>query len=155
MCIRDRLIGSSIAHSIKKNQVANEIIGFAKSEKTRKIAKNKKIVDTVVSKIDSRLSKADLIIICTPLSTYKRIFSSIKPFIKDGTVITDVGSAKTKSLLEVGSNAIEFIPAHPIAGTEQSGPNAGFSDLFINRWCIITPLPVSYTHLTLPTKRIV
>ena len=135
------LIGSSIALSIKKNKVASEVIGFAKTEKTRKIAKNKKIVDTVVSKIDSRLSKADLIIICTPLSTYKRIFSSIKPFIKDGTVITDVGSAKTKSLLEVGSNAIEFIPAHPIAGTEQSGPNAGFSDLFINRWCIITPLP--------------
>ena len=133
------LIGSSIAHSIKKNQVANEIIGFAKSEKTRKIAKNKKIVDTIVNKIGPKLSEADLIIICTPLSTYKKIFKLIKPFIKNSAIITDVGSAKSQSILEVESNEIEFIPAHPIAGTEQSGPNAGFAELFINRWCIITP----------------
>ena len=135
------LIGSSIAHSIKKNDVANEVIGYAKTAKTRKIVKNKKIVDIVVNKIDSKLLEADLIIICTPLSTYKKIFILIKPFIKNGAIITDVGSVKSRSLLEFKDKDIEFIPAHPIAGTEQSGPNAGFSELFVNRWCIITPMP--------------
>lgn len=137
------LIGSSIALSIKKNHIAKETIGFAKTQRTRVIAKKKKIVDKVVSSISIQLSEADLIIICTPLSTYNKIFKSILPFIGKNTIITDVGSAKTQSISDFKKyegKDFDFIPAHPIAGTEQSGPNAGFSELFVNRWCIITPI---------------
>ena len=80
------------------------------------------------------------------MSSYKKIFKSIKLHLKDDVIITDVGSAKTKSMQEAQSilgDKLEFIPAHPIAGTEKSGPESGFAELFINRWCIITPFNIS------------
>ena len=137
------LIGSSIALSLKKNRIAKKVVGYSKTEKTRKIVKKKNIVDDVINKISGRISEMDLIIICTPLSTYEKIFKLIDPYLSKKTIVTDVGSAKSlviKTLLRSKSREYDFIPAHPIAGTEQSGPNAGFHELFIDRWCIITPL---------------
>ena len=153
MCIRDSnnvliigigLIGSSIALSLKKNDIARNIVGFSKTEKTRKIAKKKRIVDETINRISNRISEMDLIIICSPLSTYEKIFNLIDPHLSKKTIVTDVGSAKSRSVKNFHSSkdrVFEFIPAHPIAGTEQSGPNAGFHELFIDRWCIITPIP--------------
>ena len=137
------LIGSSIALSLKKNGIAKKVIGYSKTEKTRKIAKKKNIVDAVINKISDRISDIDLIIICTPLSTYEKIFKLIDPHLSKKTIVTDVGSAKSliiKNFRRSKGREYDFIPAHPIAGTEQSGPNAGFHELFIDRWCIITPI---------------
>ena len=128
------LIGSSIALSLRKNSIARKIIGFSKTKKTRKIAKNNEIVDETIDKISNYISEMDLIIICSPLSTYEKIFASIDPYISNKTIVTDVGSAKSqliKQFLSKKSRVFDFIPAHPIAGTEQSGPNAGFYELFI------------------------
>ena len=137
------LIGSSIALSLKKNGIAKNVIGFSKTEKTRKIAKKKCIVDETINKISNRISEMDLIIICSPLSTYEKIFNLINPYLSEKTIVTDVGSAKSlviKNFHSSKDRVFDFIPAHPIAGTEQSGPNAGFHELFVNRWCIITPI---------------
>ena len=137
------LIGSSIALSLRKNSIARKIIGFSKTKKTRKIAKNNEIVDETIDKISNYISEMDLIIICSPLSTYEKIFASIDLYISNKTIVTDVGSAKSqliKQFLSKKSRVFDFIPAHPIAGTEQSGPDAGFYELFIDRWCIITPI---------------
>jgi len=138
------LIGSSIALSLKKNGIARNIVGFSKTEKTRKIAKKKRIVDETINRISNRISEMDLIIICSPLSTYEKIFNLIDPHLSKKTIVTDVGSAKSRIVKNFHlskDRVFDFIPAHPIAGTEQSGPNAGFHELFIDRWCIITPIP--------------
>ena len=138
------LIGSSIALSLKKNGIARNIVGFSKTEKTRKIAKKKRIVDETINRISNRISEMDLIIICSPLSTYEKIFNLIDPHLSKKTIVTDVGAAKSRIVKNFHSSkdrVFDFIPAHPIAGTEQSGPNAGFHELFIDRWCIITPIP--------------
>ena len=119
-------------------------MGFSKTEKTRKIAKKKRIVDETINRISNRISEMDLIIICSPLSTYEKIFNLIDPYLSKKTIVTDVGSAKSRIVKNFHSSkdrVFDFIPAHPIAGTEQSGPNAGFHELFIDRWCIITPIP--------------
>ena len=136
------LIGSSLALAIKKHKIAGSTTGYARSTKTRQIAKKIKLVSKVETTLEKAVKNADLVIIYTPLSSYKKLFSSIKPHLKKSTIITDVGSAKTKVMADVKkiiSGEFDFIPAHPIAGTEKSGPEAGFAELFINRWCIITP----------------
>jgi cyclohexadieny/prephenate dehydrogenase len=139
------LIGSSLALALKKHKIAKSTTGYAKSAKTRQVAKKLKLVSKVESSLEKTVKSADLVIICTPLSTYKTLIGSIRPYLKVGAIISDVGSAKSKVMADaekILGNDFDFIPAHPIAGTEQSGPEAGFSELFINRWCIVTP----YAH---------
>ena len=90
-----------------------------------------------------------MVIICTHLSSYKSIFKKISPHLNKDAIVTDVGSAKESSISEVESlikKKINFVPAHPIAGTEKSGPKAGFAELFEERWCIITPLKGNKTR---------
>ena len=90
------------------------------------------------------MSDADLVILCTPVGTYGEIAKRIAPHLKPGAILSDVGSVKTAVVRDVGPHVpagVHFIPAHPIAGTEQSGPDAGFAELFDNRWCILTPPP--------------
>ena len=137
------LIGSSISLAIKKNKIANKVIGYSRSNRTRKAANKLNLVDTVVNNLIKSVKGSDLIIICTPLSIYPKIIREIMPHLKKNSIVTDVGSAKSTTINEVSDlfgKCVEFIPAHPIAGTEQSGPYAGFPELFIGRWCIITPL---------------
>ena len=137
------LIGSSLALSIKKNKLAGKTLGYAKSSNTRKKAKKLKLVDVVSDSLSMCVKDSDLILICTPLSTYSKIIKSIRIHVKKGVIISDVGSAKEKSIKQIESlldKKVQFIPAHPIAGTEKSGPDSGFAELFINRWCIITPI---------------
>ena len=137
------LIGSSFSIAIKKNKVANKVVGYSRSNSTRIAAKKLNLVDTVANTLITSVRGSDLIIICTPLSTYPKIIKEIMPHLEKNSIVTDVGSAKSTTINEVSglfSKFIEFIPAHPIAGTEQSGPYAGFPELFIGRWCIITPL---------------
>jgi len=136
------LIGSSIARAIRKNHLSSKIVSSNRSDSVNKKVIELKIVDDSSSDTKKMAEGSDLIIIATPLSSYEDIISKIKNSLKSGTILTDVGSVKENviSLIEkyVPAN-VSWISSHPIAGTEESGPEAGFSELFKNRWCILTP----------------
>jgi len=143
------LIGSSIALAIKKKKLAEITSGYSRSLKTRTIAKKLKLTSEIKNNISDCVKNSDLVIICTHLSSYKSIFKKISPHLTKDAIVTDVGSAKESSISEVESlikKKINFVPAHPIAGTEKSGPKAGFAELFEARWCIITPLKGNKTR---------
>jgi|SRR6056300_134142 cyclohexadieny/prephenate dehydrogenase len=136
------LIGGSIGLSMKKNNFESKIIGYAKTEKTLIKAVERGLVDNAEKSLVKAVDGADLIILATPLSTFRPIIEEIAPFLKKGSIVTDTGSAKFTVLEELKDlipNEVEFIPGHPIAGTEESGPESGFPELFENRWCILTP----------------
>ena len=136
------LIGGSIGLSMKKNNFESKIIGYAKTDKTRSKAVERGLVDDTEKDLAKAVDGADLIILATPLSTFKPIITEIAPFLKKGSIVTDTGSAKFTVLEELKDlipKEVEFIPGHPIAGTEESGPDSGFPELFENRWCILTP----------------
>ena len=138
------LIGSSLAHAIRKKKLAREITGYARSEATRAKAVELGLVDKVFSSAREAVEGADLVILCSPVGTYGELAHEIGPALKPGAILTDVGSVKGAVVRDVAEHvppSVHFIPGHPIAGTEQSGPESGFAELFINRWCILTPLP--------------
>ena len=136
------LIGSSLARAIKKNNLAEKIVSSNRSDATNKKVIELKIVDDSSSDPKKMVDGSDLVVIATPLSSYADVISKIKDSLKNGVILTDVGSVKENILNLVEKNIpenISWIPSHPIAGTEESGPEAGFSSLFQNRWCILTP----------------
>ncbi len=136
------LIGSSIARAIKKNNLCKILVAHDKSKLVLKKTSKLKITNHIEPNLKKSVKDSDLVIICTPLGTYKNIVSVIKNNLKKTCILTDVGSAKifvTNTVSKLINKNTIWIPAHPVAGTEQSGPEAGFADLFKNRWCIITP----------------
>ncbi len=136
------LIGSSIARAIKKNNLAKKVVSSNRSNVTNKSIIKLNIVDEATSDTKKITKDSDLIIIATPLSSYKEIILKIKNSLKSGAILTDVGSVK-KNVISIVEKYIpkniSWISSHPIAGTEESGPESGFSELFKNRWCILTP----------------
>lgn len=137
------LIGSSIARAIKKNNLCKILVAHDKSKIVLKKTSKLKITNHIEPNLKKSVKDSDLVIICTPLGTYKNIVSVIKNNLKKSCILTDVGSAKifvTNTVSKLINKKTIWIPAHPVAGTEQSGPEAGFADLFKNRWCIITPV---------------
>jgi len=136
------LIGSSLARAIKKHNLSEKIVSSNRSDIVNKKVLDLKIVDDSSSDTQKMVNDSDLIIIATPLSSYEIVISKIKNSLKNGMILTDVGSVKERviSLVEKAiPKDVSWIPSHPIAGTEESGPEAGFSELFKNRWCILTP----------------
>jgi len=136
------LIGSSLARAVKKNNLAEKIVSSNRSDATNKKVIELKIVDDSSSDAKKMADGSDLIVIATPLSSYEDVISKIKNSLKSGVILTDVGSVKENIINLVEKNIpenISWIPSHPIAGTEESGPESGFSELFQNRWCILTP----------------
>tara|TARA_Y100000590_G_scaffold469633_1_gene658790 strand:- start:1961 stop:2860 length:900 start_codon:yes stop_codon:yes gene_type:complete len=136
------LIGSSIARAIKKNNLSNKVVSSNRSKVTNKKVIKLNIVDDSSSDTKKMVRESDLIIIATPLSSYKNVILKIKNYLKGGAILTDVGSVKKKAISLIEKNIpknISWISSHPIAGTEESGPDSGFADLFKNRWCILTP----------------
>ena len=136
------LIGSSLARGIKKNKLATKVVSSNRSSITNKKVIRLKIVDEASSDIKKIVKGSDLIIIASPLSSYKNIILKIKDHIKNGAILTDVGSVKKNVIPLIEKNIpknISWISSHPIAGTEDSGPESGFSQLFKNKWCILTP----------------
>ena len=136
------LIGSSLARAIKKNNLAEKIVSSNRSDAANKKVIELKIVDDSSSDPKKMVDGSDLVVIATPLSSYEDVISKIKDSLKNTVILTDVGSVKENILNLVEKNIpenISWIPSHPIAGTEESGPEAGFSALFQNRWCILTP----------------
>tara|TARA_Y100000590_G_scaffold163824_1_gene187791 strand:+ start:1071 stop:1970 length:900 start_codon:yes stop_codon:yes gene_type:complete len=136
------LIGSSIARAIKKNKLARKIVSSNRSKTTNNKVVQLNIVNDSSSDVRKMVKESDLIIIATPLSSYKKLILKIKSVLKNGAILTDVGSVKKKvvSLIEKHTpQSVSWISSHPIAGTEESGPESGFAELFKNRWCILTP----------------
>ena len=136
------LIGSSIARAIKKKKLSNKIVSSNRSQITNKKVVKLKIADDSSADIKKMVRGSDLVIIATPLSSYKKVIFKIKNSLKNGAILTDVGSVKKKVISLVEKNIpknISWVSSHPIAGTEESGPDSGFADLFKNRWCILTP----------------
>ncbi len=136
------LIGSSIARAAKKNKLAKKIVSSNRTEEINKKVIQLKIIDESSSDSGKMVGNADLVIIAAPLSSYESIILKIKGHLKNGSILTDVGSVKGVILNLIEKHVpenVSWIPSHPIAGTEESGPEAGFSELFNNRWCILTP----------------
>ena len=136
------LIGSSIARAIKKYGLSKKVVSSNRSESINKKVIELKIVDEASSDTKKICKDSDLIIISTPLSSYEEVILKIKNSLKGGSILTDVGSVKENIISLVEKNVpenISWISSHPIAGTEASGPEAGFYELFKNRWCILTP----------------
>tara|TARA_Y100001935_G_scaffold33223_1_gene26528 strand:- start:1554 stop:2432 length:879 start_codon:yes stop_codon:yes gene_type:complete len=136
------LINSSLAHVFKLKTLAKETNAFSRSKETREKIKNLNIVDNVNDNIRESVKDSDLIVLGVPVGAMESIVSEIAPFLKSGTIITDVGSVKKHlidSILPILPSDVYFVPGHPIAGTEKSGPEAGFAELFNGRWCILTP----------------
>ena len=136
------LIGGSIGLAIKRSNISNQITGYARSNSTLERAIELGLVDSVKDNLQDAVNNSDLVILATPLSTFRELVEEMNPFLKKGCIITDTGSAKLtviEDLKDILPNGVEFVPGHPIAGTEESGPDAGFAELFDNRWCILTP----------------
>jgi cyclohexadieny/prephenate dehydrogenase len=136
------LIGGSIGLAIKRSNISNQITGYARSNSTLERAIELGLVDSVKNNLQDAVNNSDLVILATPLSTFRELVEEMNPFLKKGCIITDTGSAKLtviEDLKDILPNGVEFVPGHPIAGTEESGPDAGFAELFDNRWCILTP----------------
>ena len=136
------LIGSSIARAIKKNNLANKVVSSNRSNITNNKVIKLNIVDEAGSDTKKIVKESDLVIIASPLSSYNDIILKIKKSLKSGSILTDVGSVKKKAISTIEKHIpknVSWISSHPIAGTEESGPESGFSELFKNKWCILTP----------------
>ena len=136
------LIGSSILRAIKAKNLAKEIKIFDHSKEVSSYLKKENICKNVSNDIRQCVIDSDLIIIATPLSSYKEIILSIKNSLKKNAILTDTGSVKKeamKMIHNINLTDVHWIPSHPIAGTEESGPKAGQAEMFENRWCIISP----------------
>ena len=138
------LIGGSLAKAIKENQLANKVCGYGRDQSRLEKAKNTNIIDELSTNIDEAVKGADIVVIATPVGTFKQILEAIEPLITEQVIISDVGSTKTnivKIVNEVlGEKSKCFVPAHPIAGKEKSGFEVSVPDLFKDKKVIITPL---------------
>ncbi len=138
------LIGGSLAKAIKENQLANKVCGYGRDQSRLEKAKNTNIIDELSTNIDEAVKGADIVVIATPVGTFKQILEAIEPLITEQVIISDVGSTKTnivKIVNEVlGEKSKCFVPAHPIAGKEKSGFEVSVPDLFKDKKTIITPL---------------
>ena len=136
------LIGSSIARVIKRDKIARHLVAVAKSKKTIDTVLKLGIADSVTLDSSEAVKDADMVMLCSPLGTYKKIVREIGPNLKPGCILTDVGSVKGCVFEDIEIEkllGVNLVPAHPVAGTEYSGPEAGFVELFEGRWCVITP----------------
>ncbi|MFT5066499.1 MAG: cyclohexadieny/prephenate dehydrogenase [Yoonia sp.] len=136
------LIASSIFHAIKRADLAGEVVGYARSEATRKTARDINLCDHIYDSAAEAVKDADLVVLCVPVGAMDSVAQEIAPFLKPGAVVSDVGSVKRAVIDAVSPHLpdnVHFVPAHPLAGTEHSGPTSGFAELFDDRWCIIVP----------------
>jgi cyclohexadieny/prephenate dehydrogenase len=136
------LIGSSLSHAMRRAGLARAIVGHARTAKTRETALRLRLVDTAYATAAEAAKGADLVILCAPVGAYAALAEEMAPVLDRGAILTDVGSVKGAVVRDVGPSVpkgVHFIPGHPIAGTEHSGPESGFAELFDGRWCVLTP----------------
>lgn len=138
------LIGSSLARVLKHNRLAETIVVYDKNPEYGKKAVEIGIADENAGSAAAAAAGADLVVLSTPVGAYGEISKEIMPVLKKGAIVTDVGSVKKYAIAEIEKyipvdSGIVYVPGHPVAGTEKSGPEAGFLELFEGRWCILTP----------------
>lgn len=136
------LIGSSLSHVMRREKLATSISGHARSAATRERAMELGLADTMHEHAADAVRDADLVVLCVPVGACGPVAEAISKALKPGAIVTDVGSVKSAVIREVSPHIpdnVHFVPGHPIAGTEYSGPDSGFASLFENRWCILTP----------------
>jgi cyclohexadieny/prephenate dehydrogenase len=136
------LIGSSIARAARAQGVVRSIVATARTPETRKRVVELGLADQVVDTNAAAVEDADLVIICIPVGACGAVAREIGPHLAAGATLSDVGSVKGAVVRDMAPHLpenVHFVPAHPVAGTEHSGPDAGFAELFVNRWCILTP----------------
>ncbi|MER8370006.1 prephenate/arogenate dehydrogenase family protein [Mesorhizobium sp. M1348] len=138
------LIGSSLARVIRREGLAGQVAISTRSEATLARARELGLGDTYTTDAKEAVRDADLVIVSVPVGSSGTVAAEIAPALKKGAILTDVGSTKASVIAQMQPHVpdgVHFIPGHPLAGTEKSGPDAGFAELFENRWCIFTPLP--------------
>ncbi|MHA7851523.1 prephenate/arogenate dehydrogenase family protein [Roseovarius sp.] len=136
------LIASSMFWAMKRGGLAGEVTGYARSSETRATAREIGLCDRVCDSAAEAVEGADLVVLCVPVGAMGAVAAEIAPSLKPGATVSDVGSVK-KAVIEAVAphlpQGVHFVPAHPLAGTEHSGPRSGFAELFDNRWCLIVP----------------
>ncbi|MBF0335173.1 MAG: prephenate/arogenate dehydrogenase family protein [Alphaproteobacteria bacterium] len=138
------LIGSSLARLMKRDGLARHVVAVARNEKTRATALELGVVDEATADAAHAVRGADLVMVCTPIGAYADVAASFGPHLAKGCIVSDVGSVKQAVLRDLGPHlpdGVHLVPGHPVAGTEHSGPESGFAELFEGRWCILTPPP--------------
>lgn len=137
------LIASSMCHAIRRAGLARQIVGYARSAETRATAREIALCDLVTDTAVEAVADADLVVLCVPVGAMEDVARAIGPHLKPGATLSDVGSVKRAVIDAVAPfvpEGVHFIPAHPLAGTEHSGPRSGFAELFDNRFCILVPV---------------
>jgi cyclohexadieny/prephenate dehydrogenase len=149
------LIASSMFWAMKRGGLAGEVTGYARSPATRETARRIGLCDRVCETAAEAVEGADLVVLCVPVGAMGAVAAEIAPHLAQGATVSDVGSVKRAVIEAVGPHLpdhVHFIPAHPLAGTEHSGPESGFATLFDNRWCILVPVegtdPAALDRLT-------
>ena len=138
------LIGSSLSHVMRREGLAGHIAGHARTAATRDKAVALGLVDSIHETAAEAVAGADLVILCVPVGANAAVAAEVGAHLKAGAIVTDVGSVKAAVIRDVAPHlpeGVHFVPGHPVAGTEHSGPEAGFAALFDGRWCILTPPP--------------
>jgi cyclohexadieny/prephenate dehydrogenase len=138
------LIGSSLCWRIKRDGLAKHVAGHARTKATRDKAMELGFIDSVHATAAEAARDADLVVLCAPIGANAKIAEEIGPGLKRGAIVSDVGSVKVCVIRDVGPHlpdGVHLVPGHPVAGTEHSGPESGFPELFENRYCILTPPP--------------
>jgi cyclohexadieny/prephenate dehydrogenase len=138
------LIGSSLAYDIKRLGIANEVVIATRSAETLKRAEELQLGNRYTTSAAEAARDADLVIVSVPVGASESVAKEIAGSLKPGAIVTDVGSTKASVIAQMQPHMpphVHFIPGHPLAGTEKSGPDAGFPGLFEGRWCIFTPIP--------------
>ncbi len=136
------LIASSMFWAMKRSGLAGEIVGYARSAETRDTARRIGLCDHVYDNMNEAVKDADLVVLCVPVGVMGSVAAEISGSLKAGATVSDVGSVKQDVIRTVGPHLpdnVHFVPAHPLAGTEHSGPESGFAELFDNRWCLLVP----------------
>jgi cyclohexadieny/prephenate dehydrogenase len=136
------LIGSSIARAARAEHLVGSIVATARSAQTRRRVMELGLADQVVDTSAAAVEGADLVIVCIPVGQCGAAAREIAPHLAPGAIVSDVGSVKAQVVSDMAPHLpdrVQFLPAHPVAGTEYSGPDAGFAELFVGRWCILTP----------------
>ena len=138
------LIGSSISHAMRRKGLAGTITGSARTKATVDTALKLGLIERGYASAAEAVKGADLVILSVPVGACRVLAAEIAPHLRQGAIVTDVGSVKAAVVRDIAPHVpkgVHFVPGHPIAGTEQSGPEAGFAELFDNRWTILTPEP--------------
>ncbi|MBY6201219.1 prephenate/arogenate dehydrogenase family protein [Maritalea mobilis] len=143
------LIAGSMAHAMRRAGLAGEIVGTARSAETRKVAAEIGLCDRIVETAAEAVEGADLVVLAVPVGAMEAVTKEIAPHLAPGATITDVGSVKRDVIAAVAPHlpeGVHFVPGHPLAGTEHSGPRSGFAELFDNRYVLLTPDPGTDTE---------